>query len=161
MNHCAASAHLKVSGLLALVLLLTWRVCWEPDVDRIRVDSLEDLESEMEELRASLGIPGMSAAIAEHGRVVWSRAFGMADIERGRPAREDTIYHLASLPKPYTSTVVLRLAQEGRLDLNAPVSQFGIAIERSPSVKVWHLLSHTSDEPPGTRYRYDVNAFGD
>ena len=81
-------------------------------------------------------------------------------LERGILAREDTIYHLASLTKPYASTVLLQLAEKGRLDLNAPVSQFGIAMERSTPVKVWHLLSHTSDEPPGKRYRYDGNAFG-
>jgi CubicO group peptidase (beta-lactamase class C family) len=145
---------------LTLIVLLGWRIFSEPDFDRIQVATLEELEREMERLRARLRIPGMSAAIAEHQRVVWTRGFGMADLERGIPAREDTIYHLASLTKPYASTVVLQLAEEGRLDLNAPVSRFGIAIERSTPVKVWHLLSHTSDEPPGTRYRYDGNAFG-
>lgn len=153
---------LKFGGVLALtlILLLGWLVFREPDFDQIRVATLEDLEREMEGLRASLRIPGMSAAIADNERVVWTRGFGTGDLESGIPAREDTIYHLASLTKPYASTVLLQLAEEGRLDLNAPVSQFGIAMERSTPVKVWHLLSHTSDEPPGTRYRYDGNAFG-
>jgi CubicO group peptidase (beta-lactamase class C family) len=56
--------------------------------------------------------------------------------------------------------VLLQLVQEGHLDLDAPVSQFGIAMTRNTPVKVWHLLSHTSGDPPGTRYRYDGNAFG-
>jgi CubicO group peptidase (beta-lactamase class C family) len=56
--------------------------------------------------------------------------------------------------------VLLQLVQEGRLELAAPVRQFGITMERSTPVRVWHLLSHTSDDPPGTRYRYDGNAFG-
>ena len=102
----------------------------------------------------------MSAAIATDGRVLWTRGFGMADLERGVPAGPDTIYHLASLTKPYASVVLLQLVQEGHLDLNAPVSTFGITMERSTPVTVWHLLSHTSIEPPGTRYRYDGNAFG-
>ena len=119
------------------------------------MDNLGDLERELEALRVNLRIPGMSAAIAEHERVVWTRGFGMAATERGIPAGDDTIYHLASLTKPYASTVLLQLVQEGRLDLDAPVSQFGIAMTRKTPVKVWHLLSHTSDEPPGTRYRYD------
>jgi CubicO group peptidase (beta-lactamase class C family) len=76
------------------------------------------------------------------------------------PAREDTVYHLASLTKPYASTVLLQLVEEGRLDLDAPVSQFGITLERSSPVTVRHLLSHTSSDPPGTRYRYDGNAYG-
>jgi CubicO group peptidase (beta-lactamase class C family) len=142
------------------VLLLGWIVLREPDFDRISVDTLEDLQSELEALRARFRIPGMTVAIADNQRLVWARGFGMADVERGTPAREDTIYHLASLTKPYAATVALQLAEEGRLDLNAPITQFGIAMERSAPVKVWHLLSHTSDEPPGTQYRYDGNAFG-
>ena len=153
---------LQFGSVLALtpILLLGWLAFREQDFDRIRVDTLEDLEREIEALRASLRIPGISAAVAENDRIVWSRGFGASDLERGILAQEDTIYHLASLTKPYASTVLLQLAEEGRLDLDAPVSQFGIAMERSSPVKVWHLLSHTSDEPPGQRYRYDGNAFG-
>jgi CubicO group peptidase (beta-lactamase class C family) len=143
-----------------LILLLGWRVLREPDFNQVPVNSLEDLERELEALRARLRIPGMSAAIADGRRVVWTRGLGMADLERGVPAGENTIYHLASLTKPYAATVLLQIVQEGRLDLDAPVSQFGITMERSAPVKVWHLLSHTSGEPPGTRYRYDGNAFG-
>jgi CubicO group peptidase (beta-lactamase class C family) len=145
---------------LTLALLLGWLVFRDRDFSRTRIDNLGDLERELEALRANLRIPGMSAAIAEHERLVWTCGFGMAASERDRPAGNDTIYHLASLTKPYASTVVLQLVQDGRLDLDAPVSQFGIAMTRKTPVKVWHLLSHTSDEPPGTRYRYDGNAFG-
>ena len=149
-------------GLLALTLtlLLGWLAFRERDFGRTRIDNLGDLERELAALRASLRIPGMSAAIAQSQRVVWTRGFGMAATERGIPAGDDTIYHLASLTKPYASTVLLQLVQEGHVDLDAPVSQFGIAMTRKTPVTVRHLLSHTSDEPPGTRYRYDGNAFG-
>ena len=152
----------KRGGLLALILavLMGWLAFRERDFSRTKIDDLGDLGRELEALRANLRIPGMSAAIAENGRIVWTRGFGMANSERGIPAGDDTIYHLASLTKPYASTVLLQLVQDGRLDLDAPVSQFGIAMTRKTPVKVWHLLSHTSDEPPGARYRYDGNAFG-
>src|SRR4029453_6303526 len=93
---------------------LTWR---EPNFSRVPVTSLQDLERELESLRTHLRIPGMSAAIAEGDRVVWARGFGTANRERVVPAKPDTIYPLASLTKPYASTVVLQLAQEGRLSL--------------------------------------------
>ena len=111
-------------GLLALTLtlLLGWLAFRERDFGRTRIDNLGDLERELAALRASLRIPGMSAAIAESERVVWTRGFGMAATERGIPAGDDTIYHLASLTKPYASTVLLQLVQEGHVDLDAPVS---------------------------------------
>jgi hypothetical protein len=57
---------LRFGGVLALtlILLLGWRVFKERDFDRIPVDTPEDLDREMEGLRASLRIAGMSAAIA-------------------------------------------------------------------------------------------------
>ena len=147
--------------IVILVLLAGAAATWEPDLSRVQVGGLADLERELDALRGRLRIPGMSAAIAEGDRIVWARGFGMANVERGVAAGPNTIYHLASVTKPYASTVLLQLVEEGRLDLNAPVSRFGIAKERTTPIRVWHLLSHTSDEPSGTTYRYDGNAFGD
>jgi beta-lactamase family protein len=90
---------------LALTLLAGWHLVREPDFNRIQVGTLEDFERELETLRTRLRIPGMSAAIAANARVIWARGFGMADLERGILTREDTIYHLASLTKPYASTL--------------------------------------------------------
>jgi CubicO group peptidase (beta-lactamase class C family) len=146
-------------GLL-VAIAWAWLTWHEPDFSRAPVRSLQDLERELDSLRTHLRIPGMSAAIAAEDRVTWARGFGTANRERGVPATPDTIYPLASLTKPYASTIVLQLAQEGRLSLEDPVSSFGIVMERSASVTIRHLLSHTSGEPPGTAYRYDGNAFG-
>ena len=145
---------------LLVISLAGWLVVREPDFSRVRVESLAELEDQLESLRARVRIPGMSAAIADGEAIVWARGFGTADRERSTAAGPDTIYHLASLTKPYGSTVVLQLVEEGRLALDDPVSHFGIAMESSAPVTVRHLLSQTSGDPPGTRYRYDGNAFG-
>jgi CubicO group peptidase (beta-lactamase class C family) len=146
--------------ITAALAALAWWAFKEPNLDRVAIETFADLERELESLRDRLRIPGMSAAIAQDGRIVWMRGFGVADRERNVAASADTIYHLSSLTKPFASTVLLQLVEEGRLDLNAPVSDFGITLERREPVKVWHLLSHTSGDPPGTIYRYDGNAFG-
>jgi CubicO group peptidase (beta-lactamase class C family) len=130
-------------------------------VSEPRPASLADFEQELEDLRERLRIPGMSAAIARNGEVVWVQGFGWADRERGVPAEPASIYHVASLTKPFASTVLLQLVEEGRLDLDAPASAFGIAMEGVDAIQVWHLLSHTSSTPPGSRYRYDGYAFGE
>ena len=142
------------------VILIGWLAWREPDYVLVPVESLQELESELESLRTRLRIPGMSAAVAQGERIVWAHGFGAANIERRIPAGADTIYPLASLTKPYSSTLVLQLVQERRLSLEDPVSRFGVVMERSKPVTILHLLSHTSGEPPGTSYRYDGNAFG-
>jgi CubicO group peptidase (beta-lactamase class C family) len=119
---------------------------------------MEDFERELGAMLGPLDIPGMSAALAEHGEIVWARGFGLADRERSIPAGPDSIYHLASVTKPYSAVLVLQLADEGKLDLNQPVSDFGI--DSGEGVRVSHLLSHTSMNTPGTVFRYDGVAFG-
>ena len=141
---------------------LAWRartlLVWHPEASRLQVTSIVDFERELARMRDPLDIPGMSAAIAEGGKIVWARGFGLSDRERAIPAGPDSIYHLASVTKPYAAVVVLQLVDEGKLDLNQPVSNFGINI--GEGVCVWHLLSHTSTKTPGTVFRYDGNAFG-
>jgi CubicO group peptidase (beta-lactamase class C family) len=99
--------------------LATWANTWrDPEYSQGSLGSLQNLEHELASLRTRLGIPGMSAAVAEGDRIIWSRGFGTADRERAVSAGPDTIYGLASLTKPYASTVVLQLVREGRLGLD-------------------------------------------
>ena len=106
----AVAVLLIVAAIFVLVLL---RPTSEPDFDRIEVNTLADLEREFESLRERLGIPGMSAAIGEQGRVVWTRAFGWGDVERQRRVDLGTLFHLASVTKPYAATLVLNSSTKG------------------------------------------------
>jgi CubicO group peptidase (beta-lactamase class C family) len=148
----------------AMALVATWAgrelITWHPEASQLRAASLEDLERELAAMREPLQIPGMSAAIAERGEIIWARGFGLADRERALPANSKNIYHLASLTKPYAAVVVLQLVDEGKLDLDQPVSDFGINLSSREPVRVRHLLSHTSTETPGAVFRYDGVAFG-
>lgn len=121
---------------------------------------LEALESRLERLRLRWKIPGLSAAVGHEGKIVWAEGFGSADRAANRPATPDTVYHLASLTKPFAATVFLQLVEEGRLDLEESVSQFGVSLESQGLVRVKHLLTHTSEGVPGERYRYSGSRFG-
>ena len=99
----------------------------------------------------------MAAAIGCDGAVRWSSGFGSADVARGVPATPQTVFHVASLTKTFASIVLLQLVAEGRISLDDPVSDYGIQLPGD--VRVRHLLSHTSDPPPGGRFRYDGDRF--
>ena len=99
----------------------------------------------------------MSAAIGCDGAVRWSSGFGSADVARGVSATPQTVFHVASLTKTFASIVLLQLAAEGRISLDDPVSDYGVQLPGD--VRVRHVLSHTSDPPPGGRFRYDGDRF--
>jgi CubicO group peptidase (beta-lactamase class C family) len=92
--------------------------------------------------------------------VVWARGFGLANVEDRVAATDSTPFHLASLTKPFASTVVMQLVEEGLVDLDAPVSDYGVELSSPGVIRVRHLLTHTSDGIPGSHYQYDGNRFG-
>src|SRR5688572_27048912 len=82
----------------------------EPDRQR-----LQRFEKQVEQIRTLLKIPGMSAVIVRNQEVLWSKGFGFADVEKQIPATPETLYHVASLTKTLAATLVLQLAEQGKL----------------------------------------------
>jgi CubicO group peptidase (beta-lactamase class C family) len=113
----------------------------------------------LDALRVQARIPGLSAAIVEDGEIVWERGLGLADVDGQVPATPDTPYRIASLTKTFTSTLLLRCVEEGRLSLDEPIARYSSAIPE-PGATVRHVLTHTSAGTPGAAYRYDGNRFG-
>ena len=70
---------------------------------------------------AEAGIPGVSIAVVEDGAVAWTGVYGLADVEDAVPVEPTTVFEAASLSKPVTAYVVLRLAERGLIDLDAPL----------------------------------------
>jgi len=70
------------------------------------------LERYLDSLRQQSGIPGMSAALVQEGRVVWERGFGLSDVERSITAQPDTPYHIADLTEVFSSTLILEQCVE-------------------------------------------------
>jgi CubicO group peptidase (beta-lactamase class C family) len=116
---------------------------------------LKAFESQVEDLRARLRIPGLSVAVVEDQKVLWAKGFGYADYENRIPATPDTVYHIASETKPFAATLVMQLVEQGKLDLDEPISHYSSDF-KDDSVRIKHLLSHTTDGPtPGDHYKYD------
>jgi len=130
------------------------------EIDDEAVDRFASLEAELEQIRDILQIPGMSAAVVKDQELVWAEGFGFADLANEVPATADTPYHLASVTKPIAATLVMQLVEEGVLDLETPVAQYGVELESEGVINSWHLLTHTSAGVPGSVHNYDGNRYG-
>ena len=119
---------------------------------------LARFERQVDELYKLLQIPGVSAAIVKDQKLLWAKGFGFADLEKRIPAAPDTVYSIASLTKPFAATLVMQLVEQGKLDLDEPISHYSSDF-KDDSVKIKHLLTHTSNGTPGERYQYDGNRF--
>ena len=68
-------------------------------------------------------VQGISIALVDDQRVVWSRGFGYADAEAKQPATADTLYRVGSISKLFTDTAAMQLAESGKLNLDEPVQK--------------------------------------
>jgi CubicO group peptidase (beta-lactamase class C family) len=92
------------------------------------------------------GVPGLSLAVVSRNRVLLAGGWGLADRSESRSASASTAYLWFSMTKMVTATAALRLADEGRLDLDAPVEKYleyrQAPGHRQPTVR--QLLTHTA-----------------
>jgi D-alanyl-D-alanine carboxypeptidase len=88
---------------------------------------------------------GFSVAVVRHGRPVLAKGYGYADLAERVPASAKTIYRLASITKQFTAAAILHLAEEGKLSLDDPITDYlpdYPALDRRITIR--SLLSHTS-----------------
>lgn len=100
-------------------------------------------------------IPGLSIALVRGGEVSWSEAYGYADLAAGREMTTDTYLRVQSISKPITAWGVMRLVEQGEIELDVPVQEY-IKSWRFPEsrfstekITVRQLLSHTAGLPLG------------
>jgi CubicO group peptidase (beta-lactamase class C family) len=90
-------------------------------------------------------IAGLSIAVFERGLPVLAKGYGFADLEAKTPATPETSYPVASVSKRFTAALILRLADQGKLGLDDPLSSlFPEARPRIGALTIRHLLDHTS-----------------
>src|SRR5687767_1537444 len=95
----------------------------------------------------TLGVPGVSVGILHDGDEV-SAGFGVTNIEHPQQVDEGTLFQIGSTTKTFTATVMMRLVEEGKVDLDKPVvtylPKFRLADEDAARrATVQHLLTHT------------------
>jgi len=92
-----------------------------------------------------LGAPGLSVGVVRDRELRWSAGYGLSDVENTVPATPITVYRLASVSKPITAAAVLRLVEQGRMDLDAPIQRYIPAFPDKPwPITARQLLSHQS-----------------
>jgi CubicO group peptidase (beta-lactamase class C family) len=113
-------------------------------------------------------LAGAVTLVARHGQVIWLRAHGKQDRESGKAMSVDSIFRICSMSKPIISLGIMMLYEEGRIDLNDPISKYipefsdpkvlvtpkegkPYTIPASQPITIRNLLTHTS----GIGYNWD------
>jgi CubicO group peptidase (beta-lactamase class C family) len=145
--------------------------------------SSAELERTLPEIMSEAGVPGLSVAVLEEGKVAWVGSFGMRSTESKEMVNDDTVFAAASLSKPVFAYLVMLLTEDGALDLDRPLEQYlGRPLaedqnyadlagdDRTGAITARHVLSHSVGFPnwrfltndgklrllfdPGARFNY-------
>lgn len=142
------------------------------------VEAVRDLVTRLDSLQREFRIPGLAAVVLRDTTVVLARGFGFADLERQLPVTIATPFNIASIAKPISGVVALRLVQDGILDLDQPMRRYRDFAEFCDAARpaggiffgdyactdnrltLRHVLSMTANgEQPGTRFWYNPPSF--
>ena len=136
------------------------------------------LQARLNALLDVTAVPGFGVGVVRDGRLAWERYQGVTEAGTKRHVSADTLFPAASLGKPVFAYAALRLAEQGRLDLDRPLKSY--VADHAPSdsrgdrISARHVLSHSSglrnwrntlDQPlvpdfdPGARFQYSGEGF--
>ena len=90
------------------------------------------------------GVPSASLAIVQHGKVVYTQAYGLATLQPPIAATPDMRYSIGSISKQFTAAAILLLQQQGKLSLDDAVGKYVPGLTRGNDVTIREILSHTS-----------------
>ncbi|UYZ61632.1 serine hydrolase domain-containing protein [Hymenobacter weizhouensis] len=139
--------------LLALLLGLLTSPAWAQT--GVSAPELAPCDAAVQKFMKRWDIPGASVAIARHGKLVYARGFGHANLARTEPMTPAHLLRVASVSKPVTAVAVMKLVEQGRLDLrhtvfgpggylNQPYYSDVITDRRIYAITVQQLLEHSA-----------------
>jgi CubicO group peptidase (beta-lactamase class C family) len=154
--------HWLLFGLLVtwMILLVSPASISTAQTERDADDFTRQVDQDMPGLLRSYDVPGTTLALIENGEVVWTRGNGMADVATGRPVTNNTVFQAASISKAVSAWGVMRLVEQGKLELDAPAERYLTRWHFPPSrfdargVTIRRLLSHTAGLSAGLSTGY-------
>jgi CubicO group peptidase (beta-lactamase class C family) len=149
----------SISKLMVLVIALIFaqniyaqEIFDEKSKDK-RID--EYVKSIMDEFQ----IPGLALAVVKDNKIFKVKAYGVKNLDTKVPLTAESIFHMASVSKPFSATAIMQLVEEGKINLNDPLIKylpyFKLDDPRYQEITIKQMLTHTSGIPDENDYEWD------
>jgi len=119
----------------------------------------EDLDKLISETIESFNLPGVAVGVVRRNSVAYAKGFGVLNADTGGEVTEHTLFHMASVAKPFVATAIMQLVEQGKIDLDERVKTylpyFTLADERYREITIRQMLSHSSGMPDVQDYGWD------
>ncbi|MCP5051197.1 MAG: serine hydrolase [bacterium] len=163
---------MKVSMIFILFLFMVT----VPGVPGYAGDSGEAATLDLDNVRAKLDkmlplykknfeVPGMVVGILKDGKVVYSNALGVRRLGSDRKMTTRSLFHMASVSKPFVATAIMQLVEKGKIKLDGKLVEylpyFKLADQRYKDITIRQMLSHSSGIPDVDDYEWDKPQYDD
>lgn len=134
----------QIAAWMAAVLLSTtaWAGQQKPPTGAELAKKIDEIFKEWDRSDK----PGGVVAIVQGGEMVFSKGYGLANVELGVANTDHTVFDIGSISKQFTATCIMLLAEQGKLDVQDPVSKYipGIPAVEDNDITIHQLMTHTS-----------------
>ena len=114
-------------------------------------ERLDRIDAMCQEAIKQGDLPGIVALVARNGKIVFHKAYGMADNTNGKPLEKNSIFRIASQSKAITATAVMMLWEEGKFRLDDPISKYIPEFKNPGVLKSFHYADTTYTTAPANK----------
>lgn len=137
------------AAALAFLLLLPIAAAAAP-AEPLAADTVARIDATVTKTLSTSRVPGMSISISRDGTIVYSNAFGYANLARHTPATVQTHYEIGSITKQFTATAILQLKEAGKLSLDDTIGKWIPEYRIGSKITIRELLQQTTGIPDYT-----------
>ncbi|MGI9543039.1 MAG: serine hydrolase domain-containing protein, partial [Cyclobacteriaceae bacterium] len=144
--------NIKLEILLLLMILSVATLVHAQKID-------QQLDTYLTDQVQTQKMPGLTAAVVKDGKVLFTGAFGVRELGKKKLLTPEHIFHFASVSKPFVATAMVQLVEQGKVDLDDPITKylpyFELSDERYLGITILQMLNHTSGMPDVKDYEWD------
>ena len=144
---------------LLYVASLCLFVACQPNTTNTQNPDVEELDAQVLKIKECFDTPGMAVGVIKDGKVFYKGTYGVQSLDSQDPVTSKSIFHMASVSKPFVATCIVQLVEQGKIDLDEKLTHylpyFTMDDERYKDITIRHMLVHTSGIPNVRDYEWD------
>lgn len=155
-----------LSFLTLFILLATCKIVAQTNsIKKESNPEIELLEEKVQEIKKEFNVPGLAVGIIKEGKTIYAKGLGMQDLNTQIPLSTKSVYHMASVSKPFVATAIMQLREKGKIELNKKLIEylpyFTMKDDRYKLIEISHILTHSSGIPDVEDYEWNNPQYDD
>lgn len=154
-----------MKNTLYFILLSTLLSCQQKTQTTILSPKASEIEQLVLRQQEAFDAPGLAVGVIEDGEIIYADAHGVQGLGTKKPLSTKSLFHMASVSKPFVATAIVQLIEKGKIQLDDQLTDhlpyFTMSDERYKDIRISHMLNHSSGIPDVEDYEWDKPEYDD